>query len=103
MQKIPLCLNCNKYPSIIDPRLGVLVCKQCRQKQTTGLKRQIEFTTDEIKNQRKEHKNDIVQPWREGRLSKEYLQQHGTKGIKVTPEEIKQASNIWGIDEYYKD
>lgn len=56
---------------------------------------QIEVTTNDIKQQRQEYAKSIVQPWRDGYLSKEYLDVHGTKGIKVTPEEVKSAQNVW--------
>jgi len=47
----------------------------------------------------------MLQPWREGQLSKEYIEKHGTENIKVTPEEVKNAKNVWTGDlgDYYTD
>lgn len=96
-----LCPNCNKNKAIQDKRFGILPCVSCRQLSTTGLKHQQELTTDFIKNQRREFKPDMLQPWREGKLSKEYLKHHGTKGINVTPDEVAKAQNVW--NDYYED
>ncbi len=101
MKKI-LCLNCHVNPAIIHPRLGVLVCAVCRQKTTTGLKPQIEITTDAIKGERRAHKPDIIQPYREGQLSKEFIDHHGTGTIKATPEEIRNAQPVWNDLDYYE-
>lgn len=96
-----LCPNCNQNKATNDKRLGLLPCKRCQNLSTTGLRKHQELTTDFIKNQRKEYKDDMLQPWREGILSKEYIQTHGTKGIKVTSQEIAKARNVW--NDYYED
>lgn len=96
------CPNCSQNPAQKDPRLGILPCTSCQSKTTTGLKPQHEITTDAIKDSRKAYKDDIVQPYREGVLSKEYIDQHGTSTIKASPEEIQNARNVWDAD-YYKD
>ncbi len=95
------CLNCGLYEAIKHETLGFLPCKRCQNLTHLVPQKQIELTTQEIKDSRKEFEPDIVQPWREGELSKEYLQRHGTKYIKATPEEIKNARNVWGG--YYID
>jgi hypothetical protein len=53
------------------------------------------MTTESIKQQRREYQKSILQPRREGVLSKEYLDTYGTKGIKATPEEVKKAEPVW--------
>ncbi len=97
-----ICLNCNKYPATKDPRFGYLPCQICRDKLTNKPSPKQELTTDKIKNDRKEFKKDIYQPFRNGQLSKEYVDAVGTKYIKATPEEIKNAKNIWSDLEYYE-
>lgn len=97
------CLNCNKNKASKDPRFGYLPCKYCRDKSTAKPQKPQELTTDAIKNDRKEFKKDIYQPFRNGQVSKEYLEAHGTKYIKVTDEEVKTAKNQWSDLEYYGD
>ena len=62
----------------------------------------IEFVPGRIKDSRKEYFNSIVQPYRQGELSKEYIEAHGTKGIDPTPEEIMKAKDVWKDLEGYK-
>jgi hypothetical protein len=100
MMKKILCLNCNSNPAVKDERLGILPCLTCQQK-TNVISKQVELTTDSIKEQRKAFKPDIRQPWREGQLSKEYLEEHGTKYIKASEEEVKNAKNVWSDLDYY--
>lgn len=54
-----------------------------------------EFVPDRILNDRNEYFNSIVQPYRQGQLSKEFIDRHGTKGINATPKEIAKAKNVW--------
>ncbi len=58
------CLNCQINESTIHPQLGVLPCSECTNRHK-GLKRSskpVEFTTEEIKEERKAYKSDILQP-----------------------------------------
>ena len=98
------CLNCKKGDMVYDKMFGWLPCIACREKQQRYFKpnSQIEFTSSEVKEARKKHRDDIIQPFRKGELSKEYLNKYGTKGIKVSKEEVKKAKNVWNED-YYKD
>ena len=54
-----------------------------------------EFVTEDIRGERQEYFNSIVQPFRCGELSKEYVETHGTQGINVTPEEASKAKDVW--------
>jgi len=102
MQKV-ICSNCEKFPATKDSRFGYLPCYLCRNKNTLKPSPKQELTTDAIKNDRKEFKKDIYQPFRGGEVSKEYLDANGRDGIKVTDEEVKNARNLWGDGEYYQD
>jgi len=95
------CLNCGKRPAVKDSRLSWLPCTVCQT--TKGITDPIEIVTDDIKNQRKMHIKDIIQPFRDGHLSKEYVKLWGTKRIKVPQEEIDSAVNTWDDIPYYKD
>jgi hypothetical protein len=54
-----------------------------------------EFVPERIVDERKEYFNSTVQPYRQGELSKEYVEAHGTKGVNVTPEEADKAKYVW--------
>ncbi len=100
-----LCPSCKKNEANTHPVYGVVVCSpfEERRSQETPPSHQVEFTTEEIKEQRNTFADDILQPYREGELSKEYLEKYGTKSIKATPQEIKKAKNVWrGDTSYYK-
>ena len=88
------CPNCQNYPAIIDPVYGVTECEVCRKKKTK-FNRVVEFTTESIQQQRREYGKDRLQPFRDGIVSKEYLEQYGRTGINVTDEEVKNAKYVW--------
>lgn len=73
-----------------------------RQKGFANQKILVEMTTEEIKRARIEHKDNIVQPFREGVFSKEYYDRHGTSGVKVSDQDLKNMKNVWTEDSYYK-
>lgn len=95
--------NCGNA-AIIHPTYGVIPCSSCQTKPHNRPNNTIEFTSESIKLQRRERKDDIIQPFRKGELSKEYIEKYGTKRLKVTPEEIRKAKNVWNgsdIGGYY--
>ena len=98
MQK--LCPVCKQYECKFDATLGVLPCQRCQDKRSgKKLSSTIEFTSEQIKQDRKKYQKDILQPFRSGEISKEFIEQFGTKGITATKEEIKKAVNT--TDSYY--
>ncbi len=100
MLKCPACRN----EGIIDPQYGLIACLSCREKTTRMSERTYEFVPEHIKEERKEFKDQTIQPFRNGVLSKEYIDMYGTKHITATEEEVKNAKNVWGRDlgDYYK-
>lgn len=65
-------------------------------------KHQLEFTSDDIKLQRKEYSKDIIQANRKGELSKEFVETYGASVAKrqgYSDKEIKSAKYVW--DNYY--
>jgi hypothetical protein len=54
-----------------------------------------EFVPQRIKDDRVTNFNSLMQPFRGGELSKEYVEKYGTKRLKVTPEEVKKAKHVW--------
>ena len=85
-------------------------CEVCRakQKQMVRPKTTAEVTTSAIKEDRKIYATDIVQPFRDKHLAKEYVDAYPENVKKmvqeghVSQEEVKNAKNIWGESEYYK-
>jgi len=100
-----ICPVCKKRPAFKSDYWGYLPCPSCRQKQSgySQPHETVEVTTQEIKDSRVKYKNEIIQPYREGQLSKEYIKQYGTKGVKATKQEIKNAKNVWDENSYYKE
>lgn len=104
-----ICLVCSKNEATKDQFLGYIPCQSCLAKQKGWEKpgESHEFTTQEIREARVEHDKSIIQPYREGKVSRKYLEQHGTKGIQVTKKEIKEAMNkpdVWnGMEGRYYD
>jgi len=98
-----LCPVCNVQEAIKDKHLGILSCLVCRERQK-GFKKpssQVEFTSDEIKEGRRKYGKSILQKYREGELSKEFLTAYPErrdamieKGI-ITKEQAKSAKNVW--------
>lgn len=86
--------------ALIHPKYGITQCLECQQKQRIKIQNQ-EITTESIKTQRKQFKDDIIGPFRNGELSKEYVDLYGTDHIEVTPEEVKNAKKVWVEDSYY--
>lgn len=95
------CPNCNRNAAIIDKVYGVLPCRACSKAEEMGAN--VEFTTDSIRDQRKQMLGDIIQPFRNGHLSKEYIKKWGTKRLNVSQEEVDKAQNTWSDLTYYKD
>lgn len=98
------CLSCNKNKARNVPPYGLLPCLTCTKKQQQYIKPNptIEMVDVNTTDDRKRFSKDIVQPFREGVLSKEYLREYGTKTIKVTEDDIKNAKEVWGENQYYK-
>lgn len=94
------CPVCHAEEAIKHSVYGILPGKLCKERrETQNLPNiQVELTTEAIKKDRKTYGKSIVQPYRGGVLSKEYLDAHGTKGINPTPQEIKKARNVWTED-----
>jgi hypothetical protein len=85
----------NKKSGIRDGIYQDFYCDRCH---TMSSFEQVEFVPDRIKQERIKHAKDIVQPWRSGELSKEYIDAHGTKGLNVTQDQVKNAKNVWKGD-----
>ena len=100
-QKI-MCPNCHVREAGYKQFLGVTLCSECR-KYSGKLSKQIEFTSQNIKDERKQFAKDILQPFREGHVSKEYVEVYGTKHIDVSKNELKNLKNCWLEEAYYNE
>lgn len=92
-----ICPVCLKNDTQKHPVYGVLPCDSCQTKRRSQSRptKQVEFVGDSIKNGRQEYAKSIIQPYRSGELSREYLELYGTKNISVSPKQIKQAKYVW--------
>jgi hypothetical protein len=55
-----------------------------------------EFVPDRIKDERKKYLKSTFQPYRDGTLSKEYVEANPDKAKKqFTPQQISKAKNTW--------
>lgn len=108
---VPLCLVCSiRKARKVEP-YGYLPCKVCTKRQRSILrpKTTVEITTDQIKEDRKIYENDIVQPFNDGHLSKEYVEAHPErvgqmlKEGNITVKEINEAKPVWDLGYYKKD
>ena len=105
------CLLCGiRQAKRVEP-YGYLPCESCikRQRELAKPKVSAEITTDSIKEDRKIFQKDITQPFRQGELSKEFVDANPgqvkqmLKEGHVTENEIKGAKNIWDLDYYKKE
>lgn len=89
------CPICHKQNATLDRTLGVLPCAVCtaRRESLALPNRPVEMAGEDIKRQRKEYAKSIIQPFRDGKVSKEYIEAYGPKYIKVTDKERKQAKH----------
>jgi hypothetical protein len=95
------CLSCGKRDALYDVSYGWLPCTLCQSKHGDD-GAVSEFTSAEIKEQRKAHGRDIVQPHRKGKLSKEFVDAYGADAAKkrgFSDKEINHAKPVW--DGYY--
>lgn len=96
------CLNCGKGKARNVPPYGYLPCTTCtRKNRNIQINPAVELTTNEIKTSRKQYAADIVQRYRGATPSLEYIKRYGTRGF--TPEEIKEAKNVWSENSYYEN
>lgn len=98
-----MCSSCAKREAI-KHEWGYLPCAYCTRRLRRELKpiKNVEFTSASIKAERAEYAKSIIQPFRNGELSKEYVELYGTKGIKATPDEAANAKYVWNDEVYYK-
>jgi ketol-acid reductoisomerase len=103
------CLICGKEPATIHPLYGIMAGKKClaKMRKISQPKQTAEITTESIRDDRKKYSKDILQSFRDGQLSKEYVEAYPEKVkqmIKegnVSIEEANKAKNTWSDLEYY--
>jgi hypothetical protein len=102
-----LCPVCHKEEAINDEYYGVLPCFACMERQAKSKRanRQAEFVGEDIKQQRKAYKEDILPAHRKGHLDKGFVEKYGTRKAKeqgFSEKEIKNAKYVWNDESYYK-
>jgi hypothetical protein len=53
-----------------------------------------EFMPQRIKDDRPKYAKSLMQPYRGGVASQEYIDTYGTK--RINPKDVKKAKNVWG-------
>jgi len=104
-----MCPNCNERSAKTHKTYGVLPCEVCTTARRNVLQpaASVEFTTEEIKKSRKEYKHDIIAPFRQGEVSKEYLDEqkrtNRPHNLNISKEQEENAKNVWaGTTTYYE-
>lgn len=87
------CPQCQTNEAQVDPTYGVIPCTDCQL--DVKPPKEVEFTTQEIQDGRREYRKDTLQPRRDGVVSREYIEQYGTAGINATKQEIANAKYVW--------
>jgi len=55
-----------------------------------------EFVPQRIKDDRNKYAKSIMQPYRQGVASQEYIDTYGTK--RINPKDVKKAKKVWTTD-----
>lgn len=103
------CPVCHIDIATKHPILGILPCNKCLQKQRKlqGMSSFVEFTTEDIRQQRKAYWKDIMPMHRYGVLNKSWLERYGEKKAKqhgFSEKEINKAEYNWNEEGgYYKE
>lgn len=99
-----LCPVCSANDAIKDAQLGVLPCESCKTRHSKFKKpdKLHEFTSESIKEGRKKYFKSIVTRYRDGELSKEFVEAYPERAKAMvkegihTKKEIKNAKEVWG-------
>lgn len=92
---IVYCPKCGKNPAIVDKQFGVLDCQECKKKYI-GPANYPEFTTEKVKEERKQYFNSALQPWRGGIASKEFIEAFPNHAKRMfTKKEIRKSKYVW--------
>jgi hypothetical protein len=100
MSKI-LCAKCQKNDAKIDQFYGPLWCDSCNAAKKPISNTMFEFTTDAIKEERGKYLKSIIQPFRQGELSAEYVRSYPqqvagmVKEGTVTHDQVRRAKDVW--------
>lgn len=98
-----LCIRCVKNEATciqIGSHIAISHCEACRnevKKKFGGVRLggYPEFTTEKIKQERKEYWNSQVQPTREGDISKEFVEVYPEKARKMFGSDAAKAKYVW--------
>ena len=84
------CVDCQKYHNSFAWKYDGKGW-HCRKKPV-----KYEFTTEQIKSDRKKYKRDLLQPWRSGEPSREFISAYPVQSKKYfTEKERKTAKEVW--------
>lgn len=86
-----------EYTSAGQPGYYVIFeCPRCHARMdvhfSTGYP---EMVPERVKEDRRAHFKSLIQPYRNGQLSREYVEAYGTKGIRATKDEVRRSKYVW--------
>lgn len=100
------CTVCNTREAITHKMYGILPCSQCSNELTHlahPSRHLTELTSETVKEDRKSCADDILQPFRGGYPSKEFVDKYGTDGIHLSEYDKKNIRPVWREDAYYNE
>jgi len=102
------CPQCQREKAIIHSEYGVLPGKNCQKENERipkpSQKQTYDFASPVTKLQRKQYAKDMLQPFHDGVLSKEFVEAHGTDRLAgVTKKDTKNAKYVYnGMTRHHK-
>ena len=103
--RVIYCPVCNKNKAVIHRMYGVLPCTTCNARrdhenlQNGIYKRYPEFVPESIKKERVENAKSMIQPWREGEPSAEYIEAYPEQAEHMfSYKERLTAKSVWKGD-----
>ena len=90
------CPKCKTNEAPVHPQYGVTWCKDCNKAKPPMGGKYPEFIPERIKEDRRKYAKDILQPWRGGEPSREYMKAYPEKSKGMyTDQQRRKAKNIW--------
>jgi hypothetical protein len=80
-----------------EGRVVVYECPRCHKQTSIPIRRgSVEFVSQETKNQRQEFAKSLIQPWRGGHPSREFMEAYPKQASKMfSKKEQRTAKNVW--------
>lgn len=100
-----MCAHCGKNPAPIHQFFGPLWCKPCNDAKEPMPEPYPEFIPEYIREGRHQHREALLQPYRDGEFSAEFKEAHPQQALGmlregvITQHQYTNAKNVWMGDE----